>query len=102
MSTNSTETLDTLREELLALRKQVESLAQTAKEKTQKQAPAANPEETFEKYQKLAAENLQRALDAGGSGLESVNERIRQNPLGSLLLAFGVGYVLSLVFRQGK
>ncbi len=104
MSVKNEENMDTLREEVQALRKQIESLAKTAEKKASHHAAflSANLEDEVEKYQKLAAEKLQRALAAGGDGVENVSERIRQNPLGSLLLAFGAGYAISLLFRHGK
>ncbi len=99
------ENIDILREEVQALRKQVEHLAKVAEEKASHCAASANAtclEDEVEKYQQLAAEKLQKALAAGGDGVENLSQRIRQNPLGSLLLAFGAGCALSLLFRHGK
>ena len=105
MNVKNEENIDILREEVQALRKQVEHLASVAEEKASHCAASANAtclEDEVEKYQQLAAEKLQKALAAGGDGVENLSQRIRQNPLGSLLLAFGAGCALSLLFRHGK
>ncbi len=104
MSMKNEENMDTLREEVQSLRKQIETLAKTAEKNASYHAASVGSrlEDEVEKYQKLAAEKLQKAMAAGGDGVENVSERIRQNPLGSLLLAFGAGYALSLLFRHGK
>ena len=54
----------------------------------------------LEKYQKLTSKKVQKAYDAGSAGVEKVSERVRQNPLGSVLIAFGAGYVLSKILRH--
>ena len=104
MNVKNEENRDTLREEVQALRKQIETLAKTAEKNASYHAASVSSrlEDEVEKYQKLAAEKLQKVMAAGGDGVENVSERIRQNPLGSLLLAFGAGYALSLLFRHGK
>lgn len=97
-------TVDTMKEELQQLQKQVGELAKSLKdtgvEKTSELT--AKLEKELEKYQKLAMEKAQKVYDAGNAGLDDVSERIRQNPLGSLLIAFGAGYVLSRIFRNDK
>lgn len=105
MNVKNEENIDSLREEVRALRKQIEQLVRAAEEKAAQDATSADAgslEDEVEKYQQMAAEKLQKVLAAGGDGIESLSERIRQNPLGSLLMAFGAGYALSLIFRQGK
>ena len=104
MSVKTEENIDALKEELQTLRKQMESLAKSLEKDASGRAAtvAADLEDQFEKYQKIAAEKLQKALNAGNDGVENVSERIRQNPLGSLLLAFGAGYVISRIFRQDR
>ncbi len=104
MTVKTEENIDALKDELQTLRKQMESLAKAVEKDASGRAAsmAADLEDQFDKYQNLAAEKLQKALNASSDGVENISERIRQNPLGSLLLAFGAGYVISRIFRQGR
>lgn len=94
-------TIDAMKEELSALRKQVGELAATIKAAgTEKSSEMTERlEKELERLQKLASEKVQKVYDTGSAGLEDVSERVRQNPLGSLLVAFGAGYILSKIFR---
>ncbi len=104
MTAKTEENIDVLKEELQTLHKQIENLAKAVEQDASGRTAvvAADLEDQFDKYQKLAGEKLQKALSAGNDGVENVSERIRQNPLGSLLLAFGAGYVISRFFRQDR
>ena len=104
MTVKNEDNIDALKDEIQALRKQMESLAKTVEDNASGRAASMPPglEEEIGKYQKMAAEKLQKALDSGSDGIENISERIRQNPLGSLLLAFGAGYVISRIFRQDR
>ncbi|MDD4700816.1 MAG: hypothetical protein PHI96_01215 [Desulfovibrio sp.] len=104
MTVKNEENIDVLKEEIQALRKQMESLAKAVEKNASGRAEAMTEglQGEIDKYQKLAAEKLQKALDSGSDGIENISERIRQNPLGSLLLAFGAGYVISRIFRQDR
>ena len=102
MSVKAEENIDALKEELQTLRTQMENLAKSLEKDASGRAGAADLEDQFDKYQKIAADKLQKALNAGNDGVENISERIRQNPLGSLLLAFGAGYVFSRLFRQDR
>lgn len=104
MAAKEENTIDVLKDDLQALQKQVGELAKSLKdtgvEKTSELT--AKLEKELEKYQKLASEKVQKVYEAGNAGLDDVSERIRQNPLGSLLVAFGAGYILSRIFRNDK
>ena len=104
MTVKNEENVDVLKEEIQALRKQMESLAKAVEKNASGRAEAMTEglQDEIDKYQKLAADKLQKALDSGSDGIENISERIRQNPLGSLLLAFGAGYVISRIFRQDR
>lgn len=90
--------VDTLREELNALRAQMERLVKAADEKRH--------EVTADMAHKIAHE-LDRCREraghikkAGQAGIDEVEEQVRQNPLASVLIAFGVGWVISCLFRH--
>ena len=104
MTVKNEENIDVLKDEVQALRKQMENLAKAVEKNASGKAAAmtAGLEEEIDKYQKMAADKLQKALNAGSDGVENISDRIRQNPLGSLLLAFGAGYVISRIFRQDR
>ncbi|MEZ5451400.1 MAG: hypothetical protein R3E93_01090 [Thiothrix sp.] len=86
-----------LRAEFDALRKQVsEVLGELqSKGKATSSRLADKLEAEASRYQEQAGEKLQDALDAGNAGLNEVGDQIRRNPVASLLVAFGAGYLLS-------
>ena len=102
MAAKDENTLDSLKEELQSLQKQFSELAKSFKDAGVEKSSelTAKLEKELEKYQKRAWEKVQKAYDAGSAGVEEVSERVRQNPLGSVLIAFGAGYVLSKILRH--
>ncbi len=93
-----------LREEFEALRTQVSDLLaelqSRSKEKTTRFADRLDSE--LGDYQDKAREKLQDVYDLGSEGLNEVGERIRRQPVASLLVAFGAGYVLSRLLGSDK
>ncbi|WP_299877117.1 YqjD family protein [uncultured Cocleimonas sp.] len=51
----------------------------------------------LEGLQNTTEEGLKEVYEKGTEGVEAVSGRIKQNPVASILVAFGVGYVLSKV-----
>lgn len=54
-------------------------------------------ESKVEGLKSTTEENLKNALEKGTEGVEAVSGRIKENPVASILIAFGVGYILSKV-----
>lgn len=51
-------------------------------------------------YQDKAEEKLSDIKNMGTASLEEMSERIRHNPVSSLLLAFGAGYILLKILKN--
>lgn len=100
--TRQEETVTALRDEVTALRAQLENIVRNLGEK--KEELAANAEKKLaaelEHYRGLARENLGRAYDAGSEGIEELSAQVRRNPIASLIAAFGAGCVLSWLLRK--
>lgn len=93
-----------LRDEFEALRAQVtdllEILQDKGQEKSAKLADKLGAE--LNHYQEKAGKAAQDAYEAGNAGLDEIGARIRRNPLASLAIAFGAGYVLSKLLGSEK
>ncbi len=100
--TRQEETVAALRNEITTLRAQMEGLVKNLGEK--KEELTANAEKKLaaelEHYRGLARENLSRAYEAGGEGLEELSSQVRRNPIASIAVAFGAGCVLSWLLRK--
>lgn len=96
------ENVTALRNEVTALRAQMESLVKSLGEKKAELAAHAEKKlaEELEHYRGLARENLGRAYDAGSEGLEELSARVRRNPIASIATAFGAGCLLSWLLRK--
>jgi ElaB/YqjD/DUF883 family membrane-anchored ribosome-binding protein len=93
-----------LRKEFDALKDQVNSLLELLKEKEQEKAANIKDEITdrLEDYEEKAKEQMQHAIELGSENLDKVGAKIQSNPLTSLALAFGVGYLLSRVISKNE
>lgn len=100
----ATQAAEDLREEFEALRKDVTEIMELLKDKGSavKDELGAELEEKFEDYQTKARQGAEDAYEKGAEGLEDVGERIRKNPLASLAIAFGAGYIISKLMEQSK
>lgn len=54
----------------------------------------------LEDYEEKASSKAHDIYDAGSEGLDSINAQIRKNPLMSLVIAFGTGYLLSRMLTR--
>lgn len=97
----SESTTDALREEVKNLRAQMESFLKSAETKKQELTGDAlhKMAKELEYYRQKAADGAVYLRDAGEAGLDTVGEQVRRNPLMSLLLAFGAGCLVALLFR---
>lgn len=94
--------MDSMREEFKSLRAQVEDLLKTANEKRHDLTDdmAEKIARELEKTRKKAGERAEQLRHAGQHGLGEVEAQVRQNPLVSLLIAFGLGWVVSCIIRH--
>ena len=95
-------TVDQLRQELNAMREQMDSLLETLKDKKDELGGEVSSRLARElaHYRHLAQEQAHRLQNAGSAGMEEVSEQVRRNPMMSLLIAFGAGCVFSCLFRN--
>lgn len=93
-----------LREELETLRNQVSEIFSELQRKGKDTSVrlADKLESEVAGYQKKAGQEMRDAVDAGSAGLNKVTDQVRDSPVASLLVAFGVGYALSRLMGSDK
>lgn len=101
-NTASQSSIDALRAELESMREQIKSLAQPIGNKVHETAEELGSKlsKDIEHYRHLAAARAAQLRDLGQTGLEDVGEQVRRNPVASLLVAFGVGCLVTSIFRS--
>lgn len=57
-------------------------------------------EETLKNGQATVQETMSQAYELGTENMKTVESKVKQNPLASVLIAFGTGYILSKVFTK--
>jgi len=92
-ASKATQATEDLREEIATLRKEFAEMMELVKDKSGSYAEDIS--ETVEKSAEVVYEK-------GNLGLEEINERVRKNPVASLAIAFGVGYIISKLFSSDK
>lgn len=94
--------MDSLRSEINNLRAQLEGIIKSAEEKRHDFTTdmAHKIAKELEHCRHKAAERAEHLRVAGEAGLHEVGDHVRQNPLVSLLIAFGAGWVISCLFRH--
>lgn len=98
------EEIEELRDELTGLRAEVAKMMSLL-EKQETSSVAEIGDKVSEKlgsYQESLQESAESALEIGDEGLKEIGQRIRDNPVASICLAFGVGYIISKVLGQNK
>ena len=95
---------EALREEFETLRKEVTEMMLLLKDKGSdcSEAIGDKVEEKLEDYQEKAGDTIHTAYEKGTEGVEEISKRIQKNPVGSLCVAFGLGYLISKLMDQGK
>ena len=96
------QTVEELRRELDAMREQMKALYQTLKDKKDELGGEASSRlaEELEHYRRVAHERVGKVYEAGSEGMEEMCEKVRRNPMTSLLVAFGAGCVISCLFSR--
>lgn len=96
--------VEELRKELEAMREQMDALLQTLKDKAGDLGGEASSHlaQELEKYRQLAQERAGKVYEAGAEGMEEISEKVRRNPMTSLLIAFGAGCILSGLFSRSR
>ncbi|MCX4310487.1 MAG: hypothetical protein OSJ28_09375 [Desulfovibrio sp.] len=96
--------IDSLRDELNSLRSQMESMLKSFQDKKGEMTSetVSKIAKELEHYRNLASARAHDVYEQGQAGLEEVGEHVRKNPLASLAIAFGAGYVVSCLFRHLK
>lgn len=79
------------------MKSQLAMLLESLQEKSEAKAATLNSKLTseLEDYKAAALKQVQQVQDVGSEGVEQVTRYVKANPLVSLGLAFGVGFVLS-------
>lgn len=85
------------------MKSQVAELLESLKDKGEAKAATLNSKlsSELEDYKAVALKKAQEVQDASSEGVEQVTKYVKANPMASLGIAFGVGFVLSRLF-SGK
>lgn len=105
MATNQETSTDTeLRKEFAELKKQVTTMTDLLKKKGEEESNFVkhNIEKSYENAKEKAKEHLHHAQEVGTDGIAKVGGKVKDNPFSSLLIAFGVGYLLSKSFKKDE
>lgn len=95
-------TMESFRQELGSLRSQIENMAKSIEEKRRELTSdmAEKIAREVEHARRKASERAHQVREAGASGLNEVESQVRQNPLISILIAFGLGWIVSCLIRH--
>lgn len=79
------------------MKSQVAELLDSLKEKGEEKASKLSSKisSELEDYKDAAMKKAQQVQDASSDGVEQVTQYVKANPLASLGIAFGIGFVLS-------
>lgn len=102
MAENSQPTLDHLKEELSGIKSQVEKILKSAEQKKTdlKDDLIERLTTELEQLRKSAGERAHQLYNTSQQGAEAVTDKVRENPLASVLIAFGAGYAISCILRH--
>lgn len=100
--TQNQSVIDTLRDEINTLRAQLDSIIKTGESrKTELKDDLVDKlTRELEHLRHNAMAHAHKAYARGQEGMDEVGEHVRNNPLASLLLAFGAGCIVSCIFRH--
>lgn len=100
--TTTTATDSELRKEFAELKKQVSTLTELLKKKGEQETDNMKHviEKSYQEAKEKAKEHLHHAQEVGADGIEKVGGKVKENPFSSVLLAVGVGYLLSKSLKR--
>lgn len=103
-ATKAAQATENLQEEVETLRKDMNEMMELLKSSGSdiKDELSDALEEKFAKYQTKTQNSVADLYEKGGEGLDDIGQKIKDNPLASLAIAFGAGYILSKVLSSGK
>ena len=103
-ATKANQATEELRQEVESLRKELSEMVEMFKDKSGNYAEeiAGTVEEKLVAYKDKAEEGAEAVYEKGVEGLEEINNRVRKNPVASLAIAVGVGYLLSKLLNNDK
>lgn len=96
--------MEQLRADLAALRTDVADLAKAVKKVGVDKAEAAKEsvEDDLRKYRDVLYDKLNEAKSRGYEAKDKMDEQIATHPYGSLLTAFGVGFIFAKLMNLGE
>lgn len=102
MASQDQNTLDVLLGKLGKLGNQLENLVKNAEGKKTEVSEDLLERLTreLEQIRKTARAQAHNIYESGQAGLEEVGAQVRKNPLTSLVIAFGAGFIVSCLFRH--
>lgn len=102
MATPKDTTASDLREEFNALREEVGQFINTLKgyEKEQIKNVKENLSDEVSQYRDAAKEKMRQAQATGERTVHDLEDKIRDNPLSSLAIAFAIGFLASKITRK--
>jgi len=103
-ATKANQSTEDLIKEVASLRKEFSEMMETLKEKSGNYAEdlAGTVEEKLVAYQEKAQDGAEALQEKGSEGIDEINKRVRSNPIASLAIAFGVGYLISKLLSSDK
>lgn len=102
MADNANTSVETLKAEFDSLRSQFDNIVKTVESKKGElsQDVVSRIAKELEHYKQAAAHKADQLRDVGQAGLAEVGEHVRRNPVASLVIAFGAGWVMSYLIRK--
>lgn len=93
---------DDLREELAALRKEVSAMMSLLEDKSSSYAEEVGEKvgDKLDSYQQSLQDSAEAACEMGGEGMDEIGKRISKNPVASICIAFGLGYLISKIMEK--
>ena len=93
-----------LREEVESLRKELSEMMELVKEKsgTYAEELTGTVEDALAASKEKVQDGAEAAYEKGSEGLEALNSQVRKNPIASLAIALGVGYLISKLLSNDK
>ncbi len=94
---STTEQAKDVQQELDSLKGQVAELMEILKEKGESEATdiQGDIQAQFAKYEEKIKQQLSHLNDIGAENIDKVGAQVQEKPVTSLLVAFGVGYLMS-------